>query len=158
MLDQLQGDYEVHLDSIVERVSYTREHVTIFQDGQTEETFDSVIVTVPLGVLKQKAITFEPELPLDKREAIERMGMGTLDKLYLLFEDVFWDESATVILTPENNLPRGHFNYWINFSRYLDKPIIMAFNAGKAARQLGLVSDQEIVSQALSTLNLAYTR
>jgi hypothetical protein len=39
----------------------------------TKLTADYVIVTVPLGVLKQGSIGFEPPLPADKQDAIKSM-------------------------------------------------------------------------------------
>lgn len=156
IFQSLQGDYEVRLSSIVDRVAYSDDGVEIGIQNKDLLAFDAVIVTVPLGVLKRETISFEPPLSSEKRAAISRMGMGTLDKLYLLFEEAFWDEDATIILTPENDLPQGHFNYWVNFKKYLNKPILMAFNAGEAAHALGKMPDIAIVEQALNTLAIAY--
>ena len=156
ILPSLQGDYEVRLSSVVERVNHSNSGVKIGIHNAYLLEFDAVIVTVPLGVLKQESIQFDPALPAQKREAISRMGMGTLDKLYLLFEEPFWDADATIILTPENDLPRGQFNYWVNFNKYLNKPIIMAFNAGESALALSSESGEVVVKQALKTLKSAY--
>ena len=40
-----------------------------------------MVVTVPLGVLKRDCITFDPPLTPRKREAIQRMGFGVLNKV-----------------------------------------------------------------------------
>lgn len=82
--------------------------------------------------------------------------MGVLDKVYLLFDEVFWDRGFTTILTPENGLPRGQFNYWINFYKYLGVPIIAAFNAATPALDLSRESNEEVISRALKSLNAAY--
>ncbi|WP_306252858.1 FAD-dependent oxidoreductase [Parvularcula sp. IMCC14364] len=95
----------------------------------------------------------EHSLSEEKVSAIGRMGMGVLDKLYLLFDEVFWDQDLT---TPENDLPRGQFNYWINFHEYLGVPIIAAFNAATPALDLSHESDDELVSRAPTALNAAY--
>jgi len=53
------------------------------------------IVTVPLGVLKQERIEFIPRLPSWKRSAIDRMGMGTTNKVILQFARRWWPEDMT---------------------------------------------------------------
>lgn len=55
-----------------------------FRNG-AEESFDAVIFTLALGVLKHDAVAVDPPLPAEKRDAIVRLGMGTLDKVYLHF-------------------------------------------------------------------------
>lgn len=62
--------------------------------GQTIRA-DRVIVTVPLGVLQRGGIRFVPELPAAKRKAIERLGMGLLNKHFLRFEAAFWPPAST---------------------------------------------------------------
>lgn len=42
---------------------------------------DAVLVTTPLGCLKDGQITFQPKLPPWKFEAIHKLGFGTLNKV-----------------------------------------------------------------------------
>ncbi|MEL6257520.1 MAG: FAD-dependent oxidoreductase, partial [Pseudomonadota bacterium] len=141
VFDALSGEYEIRLSTIVDRISYSTDGVEISGRDSAVQSFDAVIVTVPLGVLKRDSIAFDPALPDDKRAAIARMGMGLLDKVYLHFESAFWDTDVTWIFTPENGLPRGQFNYWLNFQKYLDAPVILAFNAATPAHDLSQESD-----------------
>jgi monoamine oxidase len=53
--------------------------ITCIDGGRIEA--DAVVVSVSLGVLKSEAITFEPELPDRKKEAISRLGFGLLNKV-----------------------------------------------------------------------------
>jgi monoamine oxidase len=118
--------------------------------------FDAVIVTVPLGVLKAGALPFDPVLSPDKRDAIARIGMGTLDKLYLAFADPFWDAAPVWISTIETGLPEGQFVQWMNLQAVLGVPIVMAFNAADAARALADLSDDAVVARGVQALNSAY--
>jgi monoamine oxidase len=152
----LEGDYEVKLSTKVTKVMHSDKGVKIGSEENELLAFDAVIVTVPLGVLKQNIISFEPALPQEKQNAISRMGMGTLDKLYLKFEEPFWDKDATIILTPDTGLPKGQFNYWVNFHKYLGGPIIMGFNSGRSAVALSKKSDEDFINDALNTLAIAY--
>lgn len=61
----LEKDLDIQLSRIVKTIDYSNQgQVGIsFKDGSQLETFDKVIVTVPLGVLKSRDIDFKPELP-----------------------------------------------------------------------------------------------
>lgn len=150
------GDDTVELSSPVERIMLMNTGVAIQVAQRSPRRFDATIVTVPLGVLKRKTIQFEPGLPSSKQAAIERIGMGTLDKLYLQFEEPFWDNDAAILMTPDNGLPRGQFNYWVNFHRDLGVPILLAFNAAPSALSLAGSSDEAMLAMALQTLDRAY--
>ncbi|XP_026479214.1 spermine oxidase-like [Ctenocephalides felis] len=51
---------------------------------------DHVIVTVPLGVLKNSSSLFKPDLPQYKMKCIENLGFGIVDKIFLRFESKWW--------------------------------------------------------------------
>ena len=156
ILKALEGDYELRLNATVTNITLDDYGVSIgLIDGATSR-FDAAIVTLPLGVLKKNTVTFDPILPAEKRDAITGLGMGTLDKVYLLYDEPFWATDHTWIATPENDLPPGQFNQWLNMHRYIDQPVIMAFNGGPPALELAELPDEEVVSRAVQTLDLAY--
>lgn len=79
---------EVQLGKPVSKISQTRRSEdgapkTSIIETESGETFnaDHVVVTVPLGVLKEKSIKFEPALPDWKTGAIQRLGFGLLNKV-----------------------------------------------------------------------------
>ena len=49
--------------------------------GESAIEADQIIITTPLGVLKEGAIEFEPPLPAWKNDCIERIGFGLLNKV-----------------------------------------------------------------------------
>jgi hypothetical protein len=57
----------------------------------SEKSFDEVIVTTPLGWLKKRKEAFEPKLPERVCQAIDSLGYGNLDKVYITFPTAFWD-------------------------------------------------------------------
>ena len=152
----LQGDYQVHLQAPVEKLTYADGDVELVLGSGVKAQGDAALITVPLGVLKSGNIDFTPPLPEAKTRAISRLGMGTLDKLYLHFDQVFWDRSQTWISTPQNGLPKGHFNQWLNLYPYIGEPVIMAFNGGPPALELASLTDEQLVSAGLQTLQKAY--
>lgn len=76
---------DVRTRKIVRRIVYSvngRQSATVeCEDGDCFEA-DDVIVTVPLGLLKEKSVQFEPALPEWKCGPIDRLGFGTLNKVY----------------------------------------------------------------------------
>ncbi|XP_014278064.1 peroxisomal N(1)-acetyl-spermine/spermidine oxidase isoform X1 [Halyomorpha halys] len=62
---------------------------------------DYVIVTVSLGVLKDSADRlFCPNLPSYKMSAVQGLGFGNVNRVFLKFDSPFWAESGgTLILT-----------------------------------------------------------
>lgn len=156
LFDAFSSKMDVRLGQSVTSVTLGEENVCVRGQAGFDQTFDAVIVTVPLGVLKKGLITFDPPLPTDKQKAINKLGMGVLDKLYLKYDSVFWDSDVTWIATPENGLPQGQFNQWLNLYPYINEPVIMAFNGAETARDLAELSDQGILERAIQTLSAAY--
>jgi monoamine oxidase len=50
----------------------------------------AVLVTLPLGVLKKGSVKFSPPLPAYKQAAIAALGMGTENRVAMLFPALFW--------------------------------------------------------------------
>lgn len=66
---------------------------------------DHVIVTVPLGYLKSNYKTlFGSYLPLDKANAIQRLGYGTVNKIWLVFDKPFQTDFGGIEVLWRNDL------------------------------------------------------
>ena len=155
ILDAFQGGYEVRLGEVVTAVDYTGAQVHVTAQG-VEQDFDAVIVTVPLGVLKAGSIAFAPALPQETQSAIDRLGFGTLDKMYLQFDRVFWDADAHNILTPFTDFEPGYYNNWVNLYAAFGKPVLLGFNGGPAALALSSEPDETVVGNFERTILQAY--
>ena len=113
-----------------------------------------VIVTVPLGVLKDDFISFRPSLPSRKRSAIANLEMGVLNKTYLLFDDVFWDRDVERLQYV--SVDNGQWAETISLYPYMGQPILAMLNAGSFGTQLERLSDREVVGRAVSALTNMY--
>lgn len=153
ILESLVVGFEVKLQRIVKRVAITDQIASV---GTQDEAYkaDAVIVTVPLGVLKSDEIAFDPPLDTERKGAIDRLGMGLLDKVYLRFDEIFWD--ADVDLIGYVGSERGYFAEWLNLAKYMDEPILLGFNASSAAEELERLPDDQIVEKAMNALRDMY--
>lgn len=153
VLESLVDGYNIKLETIVERVDMGKDDVRVTA-GDTSYTADAVLITVPLGVLKSEAIQFNPPLDPVKQSAIDRLGMGLLNKVYLKFDKVFWDKDVDVIgyVGPK----RGYFSEWINFYKYTGEPILLGFNASSVADELETRTDADVIDEAMSALRNMY--
>jgi lysine-specific histone demethylase 1 len=132
--------------------------VAISGVDKTAEQFniecDFVVVTLPLGVLKANVVTFDPPLPLDKQNAIERLGFGILNKVVLHFENCFWDKSVPVIghtaVEPGNNF------MFVNMLAITGIPILVSLVSGRFAESIEGKSDETVVNETLGVLRNMY--
>lgn len=85
---------EIILNKEVKTITWDGDEVTIeCSDGSIYEA-DHVIVTVSLGVLKDSYQTlFNPELPENKKNAIEELGIGAVAKLFFHFPTRWWSQN-----------------------------------------------------------------
>ncbi len=81
---------DIFLEREVTTVRCTDSGVAVECSDGTRFAGTHVIVTVPIGVLKAEAITFEPPLPVEKQDVIDRMGVGHVEKVAMAFPSPFW--------------------------------------------------------------------
>lgn len=142
----------IELRRPVSQITWSETGVLVVDASGQEATADRVVVTVPLGVLKSGAISFQPPLPLDKVDAIERIGFGLLDKVWFVFDEAFWTESSLVwnVITA----PGTPYREWFNFMPVLGKPVLLSLVGGSVAREWSQRSDDDVKAAALSALQL----
>ncbi|KAG7462507.1 hypothetical protein MATL_G00185600 [Megalops atlanticus] len=90
----------IHWNDSVQRTSPSGRTFPVLVECESGETFpaDHVIVTVPLGYLKKHQETLlSPPLPLSKVHSIQRMGFGTNNKIFMEFNEPFWDPDCETI-------------------------------------------------------------
>ena len=153
IIDILSAGLDIRLNEVVTRVDYGDSGVRIQTNTATYES-DRALITVPLGVLQRGDIQFSPTLPADKQDAINSLGMGLLDKLYLRFPNIFWDKGADMLGYLGDKT--GEWAEWLNIAHYTDEPILLGFNAGSFARTVENWTDEQIVESAMSVLRDIY--
>jgi len=83
----------IQLDTPVDQIFCSDDHVSVTTSHSTI-TCDHLIVTASVGFLKANhQRLFTPRLPSPKQEAIEKIGFGAVEKVWLCFDEPFWPEN-----------------------------------------------------------------
>ena len=132
-------------------------------DGEVLEA-NQIVLTAPLGILKNDSIAFAPALPPWKTAPIERLGFGVLNKVILVYERPFWNVDQDMFgLLREPEVPdsldqedyvsnRGRFYLFWNCIKTSGLPTLIALMAGDAAHQAELENDATLVANVTQEL------
>ncbi|XP_072946802.1 peroxisomal N(1)-acetyl-spermine/spermidine oxidase-like [Epargyreus clarus] len=108
---------DIKLNTEVTSISWPRDgtgDVVVTCRGGEQYTAPNVIVTVSLGVLKERhASLFSPPLPEDKIEAINTISMGLLDKIVLSFDKAWWSRNMAFYWTVEDKKKLPEEDKWM---------------------------------------------
>lgn len=150
LIDKLVQGLTIQYDAPVSRIALDGSGVTVTARGETRNA-DAVIITVPLGVLKSDAITFDPPLPQRKQEAIAKLGVGSLTKIILHFDQPFWPAGQYVFGSLPQADPFGPtaiINMWKSHRR----PILVMLYGGAPGRALETMPEDAVKKIAMAGL------
>lgn len=147
-IDAMAETVEVVLSSVVVRIAYDDERVSLRLDTGESLNVDRVVVTAPLGVLQTDTVEFDPALPLLHQRAISGLGMGVVDTVWLAFEEPFWRADAAASVAPVFLSVVGEIPtvaMWIDagVARGTDEPVLVGIIAAGQARRLEALDDRE---------------
>ena len=142
---------KIILNSPIEHINYEQDTIKVISGNEKYEA-NAVIVTASLGALKKEVIKFTPELPIEKKQSIKKLGWGTLNKVILKFENKFWSDTDFIVIANKES----NFHAWINEEPVCKEPVIVANISGKNAKKFENKTDEEVVQIALNELKAVY--
>jgi len=164
---------KVTFNAKVVKVNYENDLVKIeyIQDGTDAKMVlaQTVLVTVPLGVLQSGDIEFSPTLPKRQQDAIDSMRVGVLDKLIMYWDDYAmesapnfqanWDEVSKKewlqLITPETETSE-FWTCFFNTRRFNGLHTMTAWIGGSDAKAMELMEDQAILDIAVANLKTMF--
>ncbi|KAJ3086975.1 hypothetical protein HK102_012055, partial [Quaeritorhiza haematococci] len=164
IFENLIKDLNYTTNTVVTKISYSDNGVTITTNNGTTFRAPQAIVTLPLGVLKSGNVTFEPALPSAKQDAIRGLGVGVLNKVFLQFpqgQAPVPPEQNFVLRIPapptSGQVPNeSEMSLFLNVASYSPASNgIMGFISGAPAVTLESLPDTTIISQTLTLLKSA---
>jgi len=137
----------------VTRIGWDRDGVRV-TTGAAQYAGSRVLLTVPLGVLQRGGIAFDPGLPDEVLEAIDGIGMGVLNKVFLRFNEVFWDGDVDWIEYIADGGPP--WVQWVNFAGITSQPVLLAFAQAGLGRTVDGTDDAGVVASAMAVARRMY--
>ncbi|WP_233277254.1 FAD-dependent oxidoreductase [Microbacterium sp. CGR1] len=156
---------KLSLSSPVSRVAYDEAGVSLGIASGESLSFDRVLITVPLGVLKSEGLQFSPALPFGQRGAIAELGMGRIETVWLRFDD------PLIVAEPEPEPEEGAdaadasaatlwhvvggdalIRTWINLAPATGENVVVGIVGGEAAGTFAELNDQKAVEAAIASL------
>uniref|UniRef100_A0A7S3XDU6 SWIRM domain-containing protein n=1 Tax=Picocystis salinarum TaxID=88271 RepID=A0A7S3XDU6_9CHLO len=151
----LQG-VPIYYNSKVDCIRYSTGNVEV-RVGELVFQADACLVTVPLGVLKDRSIEFVPELPKEKLASIDRMGFGVLNKIILLFPYTFWEKDLDLFArVNDRREERGNFFLFYSYAGISGGSAMLAMVAGQAAIEFEKIPEKEATEKAVAALREIY--
>jgi polyamine oxidase len=150
---------KVHLNQVITSVSYTNSSVTATTKSGLTIRAKKAICTFSLGVLQHSDVTFSPQLPSSKLEAIANFHMATYTKIFARFrpEDKFWNETEFWLYADPDE--RGYYPLWqpLDITGFLPgSGIVFATLTGQQAIRAEHQSDEEVKREFLTVLRRLY--
>ena len=152
LISLLALDLDIRYGQVVQSIAWRPGAVTIDTAGARWQA-DYVVVTLPIGVLGEGSVRFDPPLPASIAEPMSRLRMGLLNKICLTFPRAFWDERADFLTFYTEPAPL--YYAWLNLMRYGGKPALVGFTSGRMARTVETMSDAALVALVMRRMRAA---
>ena len=158
----IEHNGEILLSTVAKEIRWKKDNIKVISDKGKIYSASKALITVPLGVLKsmpdEKAhIRFSPGLP-GKLEAAKSIGYGTATKVFLEFNEAFWESSKNQIRKmPELGLLMSDTPFPAYWTQLPNKtPLLTGWLAGPQAEKNKNTSDEDIINMALDTLSYIF--
>ncbi|UYN84309.1 MAG: FAD-dependent oxidoreductase [Microcella sp.] len=141
---------DVLRSSAVTALIYDDEGVAIRLGTGESISVDRVVITIPLGVLKDGGVAFDPPLPAAHREAIASLGVGELETVALRFEAATWSETAAI--WHGDPTAEAIVSEWINLQSVAGAPVLVGLIGPQRVAILEQLTDDELIDQVMDEL------
>lgn len=103
------------------------------------DSFDGVVVTVPIGVLAGDGVRIAPRLPDDVRRVIASIGCGPIAKVFAIFDSAWWPADRPIRLVGTDT-----FGLVVDVSEAAGRPTLLGFAVGDAATRVERLGEHEL--------------
>ncbi|KAI5065858.1 hypothetical protein GOP47_0018482 [Adiantum capillus-veneris] len=105
-------DSRLKLQKVVRQIKYSPHGVHISTEDNSTYHASYAILSVSLGVLKSRLITFKPDLPYWKIKTFYQFDMSIYTKIFLKFPYKFWPTGPGTEFFLYADDKRGYYPFW----------------------------------------------
>lgn len=151
------GDIDkwLQLEAPVQKINWSEGSVTVTGKPFSSLKSRLVIVTVPLGVLKDQDPLFPFEIdpfPASLKDALDSMHMGHVERITFEFKERFWENLTKEPIGFIQGSPKDYFStWWTQWPQHT--PFLVAWQGGPKAFEIGHWPVEKQVKTALQTLS-----
>ncbi len=141
---------DIRYESVVQSIDYTG-NKSVVKTVISEFVADQVIVTVPLKMLKDERIRFNPPLPKKKLKAIDDAVVWDGFKAFIEFKEKFYPAFVDFVINPETD---GQVSYYdASFGQNSKKNVLGLFAVGEPAKKYGALHPDDVKDYLLAELD-----
>ncbi|MEM7102082.1 MAG: NAD(P)/FAD-dependent oxidoreductase [Bacteroidota bacterium] len=144
--------HKIVYDQPVNNIDYSGDKVKVNSIHGNEYEADKVIVTVPISILQNNYINFQPALPSEKTAAINNIYIPAGLKVFIEFSERFYSDIVFV-----GGLNSDDIFYDAAFKKDSSQNIFGLFSVGELAEKYADAdSEQEIIDDLLQLLDTMF--
>jgi monoamine oxidase len=148
LFEKFAAGLNIRYQTPVTQIRWNAAGVEVQTEAGTTYTAKQVVITLPLALLQQNAVAFEPALPDSKLSAIHGLGSGSITKLILKFDSPFWERKQEFFLTTLDTQM-----WWRpGWGQQNEQAILTAYTGAKGAEKLGSLGKKGAIQTALNDL------
>jgi monoamine oxidase len=148
---------QVRLQSFVQRIEWRRGSVLArgrFFGEPFAVRAKRAVVTLPLGVLQSREVSFSPALAA-KREALKKLASGPVIRVAMRFDHAFWESRAPGVAFFHN--PKAPFpTFWTPLP--MRALLLTAWAGGPKAARLTGSTERRLIARALASIRSVFPK
>ena len=142
-------------NSPITNIDYSSDAVVVTDTDGQEYNAEKLIVTIPLKILQNGSVNFNPQLPNNKQNAINDATVWSGFKAFIEFSNKFYPTFISYTTTPETAGQKLYYD--ASYGQNSIQNVLGLFSVGtEAETYINLNSDSERIDFMLNELNAVF--
>ncbi len=143
----------ISYNQVVTAIDYSGEKIRV-NTSNSEFIADKVIVTVPVKLLQNSSISFTPQLPKKKLDALSKVTVWDGFKAFIEFSQKFYPTAIGFDITPESAGQKLYYD--AAYGQNSTRPVLGLFTVGTGTLPYRQLSDNALIEYMLEELDTLF--